>query len=235
MPETKSLALLGTILSCMALTACATSTTNPDLPTGPAAYQLIPATVIKPAAYAIRPKDKLNLRVFGEAEISSPDLLVDEAGFIQVPLIGSVQAAGRSTPEVASEITDRLNRSYLVNPQVSVAVSLLAPRYVSVEGEVKSPGVYEIDGNTTLLSTLARAQSPTETARLSEVVVFRTVGEQRLVARFNLKDIRTGIAADPTILDGDVVMVGFSPIRGIVMNVLKATPLLNTFLIIARR
>lgn len=235
MPKTKSLTLLGTVLSYLALSACATATSNPDLPTGQAAYELIPATVTKPAAYAIRVKDKLNLRVFGETEISSTDLLVDEAGFIQVPLIGNVTAAGRSAPEIASEITDLLNRSFLVNPHVSVAVNQLAPRYVSVEGEVKAPGVYEIDGNTTLLSTLARAQSPTETARLSEVVVFRTVGEQRLVARFNLKDIRTGVAQDPTILDGDVIMVGFSPVRGIVMNVLKATPLLNTFLIVTQR
>jgi polysaccharide export outer membrane protein len=218
------------------VSACSTTTTPANLPSGPEAYSVIAAEPIPaPTVYQIAPTDVLALKVFGEPEVSIEQLRVDDAGNVQVPLIGQLQAAGHTVVELRDEITTRLQRRYLRNPQVNVLVSEAAKRYVSVEGEVKKPGVYEIDTNFTLLSAIARAESPTQTARLSEVVIFRTIDGKRMAGRFNLKDIRGGAAPDPQIMNGDVVMVGYSTSRGVWQDLLKAAPAFNAFAYILTR
>jgi polysaccharide export outer membrane protein len=226
---------LCSVVAGSAVTGCVGTVSNPDLPQGDAAYRVIPATVPIPTAYPLRPKDKLTLRVFNEPEISQDEMRVDDVGMVQVPLIGSVKAQGRSVDELSSDIASLLGNRYLKSPQVAVSVKQPAPSYVSVEGEVEKPGVYEIDGRTTLLAALARAESPTATAKLNEIVVFRTINEQRMVARFNLKEIRLGLTPDPMILDGDVVMVGYSSSRGLWQDILKTAPIFNAFAVVATR
>ena len=81
----------------------------------------------------------------------------------------------------------------------------------------------------TLLSAIARAQSPTNVARLDEIIVFRMVYGRRMAARFDLGKIRAGRAPDPQVLAGDVVVVGYSALRGVYRDVLQAAPLLNVF------
>ncbi len=235
MQKFKIVLMLGSALAGSALTGCASTTTNPNLPQGSAAYQVIPPTVPVPTVYPLRPKDTLTLRVFGEPDISQDELRVDDAGLIQVPLVGSVKAKGRDTAEVSAEIASRLGSRYIKNPQVTVSVKATAPSYVSVEGEVEKPGVYEIDGRTTLLAALARAESPTLTAKLNEIVVFRTIDDQSMAARFDLKEIRLGRTPDPMILDGDVVMVGYSRSKGLWQDILKTAPIFNAFAVVATR
>lgn len=227
--------MLGSAVAGSILTGCASTTSNPDLPQGAAAYQVIPQTVPIPTAYPVRPKDKLTLRVFNEPDISQDELRVDDAGVVQIPLIGSMKVEGRSVDELSSDIASRLATRYIRNPQVAVSVKEPAPSYVSVEGEVEKPGVYEIDGRTTLLAALARAESPTATAKLNEIVVFRNINDQRMVARFNLKEIRVGLTPDPMILDGDVVMVGYSRSKGLWQDILKTAPFFNAFAVVATR
>ena len=100
---------------------------------------------------------------------------------------------------------------------------------IAVEGQVKAPGVFPVGPNETLLTSLARAGSPGQTAKLDEVVVFRTVNGQRMGAVFDLQQIRTGAAADPQILDGDTIVVGYSAVKGAFRDFLAASPLLNLF------
>ena len=209
-------------------------TRNPNVPVGEAAYRTIPATIPAPTVYAIAPKDVLQVRVFGEPDLSVEKARVDEAGFIQLPFAGQVKAAGRSAPELKDEITGILARKYLKDPQVAVAVDEAAPRCVTVEGEVKVPGSFELSGNTTLLGALAKAQSPSPTAKLDQVVIFRTIDGQRMVARFDVKDIRGGVSPDPIIMDGDLVVVGNSKIKTLWQDFLKTAPLFNAFAVMAR-
>ncbi len=91
------------------------------------------------------------------------------------------------------------------------------------------PGVYAIGPGETLLTVIARAQSPTKVAKLDEIVVFRMAEGTRLGARFDLKAIRTGQAPDPEIRGGDIVVVGYSSLKGIYRDILQAAPLLNVF------
>lgn len=214
----------------LALAGC-TADRSDQLPTGAAAYQIAPAPEngVVQKAYRVAPGDLLNVRVFQEPDLSNDKLQVDSVGRIQLPLAGDILAQGMTTPELAGIIAERLGRNFIRYPQVVVSVVSTREQSVAVEGQVKLPGVYKIESADTLLSAIARAQSPTNVARLDEVLIFRTVNGTRMGARFDLREIRAGRAADPQVLGGDVVVVGFSSLKGIYRDILQAAPLLNVF------
>ena len=201
------------------------------VPTGEAAYAIVPPAdpQAERGSYIIVPEDTLAVLVYLEEDLSNDNLRVNEKGNIQLPLIGTILAAGRSPTQLAEEIQARLGH-YLVEPKVTVTVKEAAGRFVTVEGQVRKPGVYEIGREDTLLSAIARAESPTDVAKLDEIVVFRTIEGERRAARFDLRDVRAGLAPDPRIVAGDVVVVGFSAMRGAWQDFLKAAPIFNAFI-----
>lgn len=224
------------LVAALFLSACSGSRMA-SVPNGEIAYQIAPPKDLNapPTSYIIVPKDTLNLQVFQEPDLSNDKLQVDDVGNIQMPLLGEIPAAGRSPPELAADIAFRLRQRYIVDPQVTVSVSEPAARFVSVEGQVEAPGVYEIEQDYSLLSAIARAESPTDVAKLDEVIIFRTVNGERMAARFDLRDIRAGLAPDPQIIGGDVVVVGFSAVKGVWRDLLRSAPLFNTFLLLSSR
>lgn len=213
------------------LAGCGGNANVAALPAGEQAYAIVPpADPNAPQkSYVIVPNDILNLKVFQEPDLSNDKLQVDNVGNIQMPLIGELQAAGRTSTELADDIARRLGARYIVNPQVVVSIAEQAGRFVTVDGEVEKPGVYEIEREDTLMSAIARAQSTTKEAALDQIVVFRTIEGRRMAARFDLREIRAGRAPDPQIQGGDGVVVGFSELRGAWADILKAAPLFNTF------
>lgn len=221
---------LALILGTLVLAGCAASPKG-VLPTGAAAYEVIPAADLSrpEPLYRMGAGDKISVSVFQEPDLSVESAVIDEAGNIQLPLIGQVTAKGLTATELSQTIASRLGERYLRDPKVVVGVSERFQQVVAVEGQVNEPGVYPIDRTFTLLSALARAKSTTKTAKLDEVVVFRTVNGQRMGAVFNLGDIRAGKAPDPQILGGDVVVVGFSEVKGAFRDFLLSAPLFNLF------
>jgi polysaccharide biosynthesis/export protein len=220
---------LGGLFVALALAGCQPSL-NSELPAGASAYDVIrdPGGVT-PTAYYLRPGDKLAINIFQEQDLSQRELQVDEAGTISLPLIGDIQAAGFSPGQLSRAIEAAYGRNYLRDPQANVVLLQTSKRTVSVEGSVVRPGVYEIQPGYTLLSAMALASSPSPDAKLDEVLVFRTVEGERLGGRFDLTEIRSGRMPDPLILPGDVVVVGFSSLRGIYRDILQLTPLVGTF------
>lgn len=220
----------------LALASCAPSLKS-ELPAGAAAYDVIadPAEAT-PSAYLLRPGDKLAINIFQEESLSQRELLIDEAGTISLPLIGDVQAAGLSAGQLSRAIEAAYGGRYLRDPQASVLLLETHARTVSVEGEVKTAGVYKIEPGYTLLSALALAGSPSEKAKLDEVLIFRTVNGERMGARFDVTEVRAGRLPDPQILPGDVVVVGFSRARGLYRDVLQVMPsVLGVFVTLATR
>lgn len=215
----------------LVLAGCQGALRSDNLPQGQAAYEIAPPADAgaKPQAYRIGPGDLISVQVFQEPDLSNDKLQVDDVGRIQLPLAGDILAAGLTGPELSVVIAERLGRDYIRHPQVVVSVVATREQTVAVEGEVKMPGVYKVTPSDTLLSAVARAQSPTNVARLDEVIVFRTVNGRRLGARFDLREIRAGRAPDPQVLGGDVIVVGFSSLKGVYRDILQAAPLLNVF------
>ena len=215
----------------LALAGC-TGPKPTSLPQGQSAYAVIPPppeVAEAPAARLLQAGDAISVQVYREPDLGVDKAVLDELGNIQMPLLGEVAAAGRTPIELAGQIGDRLGQRYLRNPRVTVAISSAVPRSVTVEGQVGAPGVFALGRRDTLLTSLARAGSPTQLAKLDQVVVFRTVNGQRMGAVFDIREIRVGSAPDPQILDGDVIVVGYSEIRGAFRDFLSVTPLLNLF------
>lgn len=222
-------ALMLGALAC-ALAAC--QTTRPtQLPAGSEAYAVVPPAdpAAPPLARTLRSGDEIAVQVYREPDLSAARLTIDDEGLVQLPLIGTVEAGGTTPASLSERIRERYAARYLRDPKVTVALLARIAPTVAIEGQVTSPGVFAITRTETLLSTLARAGSTTRVARNDEVVVFRTAGGQRMGARFNLDEIRAGRAPDPHIVDGDVVVVGFSAVKGAYRDFLLIAPLLNLF------
>ncbi len=211
----------------LALSACAPGYYR-HLPSGPAAYKSIPpeAGAADRKAFLIAPGDQLTLKVMGEDDLSLDKVVVDNSGAIQVPLAGEVMVEGHSPGEVTKTIADLLRTKGLRNPQVALNISEPVSRTVSVEGQVTKAGVYAITPDTTLLSAVALAESPTRVAKLDDVVVLRIRNGERLAARFDLDRIRHGLDEDPQILPGDTVVVGFSQVKSGYRDLLQASNLI---------
>lgn len=179
--------------------------------------------------YRIGPSDLLEVKVFQVPDLSFEEQRVDAAGNIDLPLIRSVPAAGRTPAELSRNIEARLGAAYLQNPQVAVSVKEAASQKVVVDGDVTKPGTYQLQGRTTLLQAIAMAEGPTRTADLNNVAIFRNVDGQRLAAIFDLDAIREGRAEDPVIQGEDVVVVDQSRLRAAWREVISSLPAFNVF------
>ena len=106
--------------------------------------------------YVLGPDDQITVRALEVEEIDGKTARVDLQGYIDLPLIGKIRAAGLSVDAVETELSNRL-RKYVRDPQVSVTVSEYHSQPVSVLGAVNTPGVYNLTGPSTLEQVLSRA------------------------------------------------------------------------------
>jgi polysaccharide export outer membrane protein len=158
------------------------------------------------ADYVIGPQDELDINVF-QIEDLSKKVKVESSGAILLPLIGQVQATGRTVKELSDDIALKLGEKYVKDPLVTVTVTESASQKVTVDGAVTQPGIYPISGNTTLSQAVALARGTIEDANLRQVAIFRNEGDKRMAAVFDLSAIRAGRLPDPPVLANDVIVV----------------------------
>lgn len=176
--------------------------------------------------YRIGPLDIIRVEVFGAPELTR-EAEVDAAGNFSLPLTGPVGAAGRTPGELSSAIATMLKERYLKNPQVSVNIVKAQSKNFTVDGAVRQPGNYPIVGKMTLQQAIATARGADIAANLNNIVIFRTVNNQKVAALFSLKDIRAGRLDDPQIYGNDIVIVGESATRRFVRDFGGMFPLLG--------
>jgi polysaccharide export outer membrane protein len=102
-------------------------------------------------------------------------------------------------------------------------------QYVTIEGDVKLPGVYQAVGQMRLSTAIALAQGENEYAALENVAVFRSISGKRYAAIFSIKDIRNGVYADPEIFPNDTVIVGESSFRRLFRDIVQTSPFIAVF------
>lgn len=228
--KVKKLGAFSLLVASASLAACS-SQLYKQLPNGTAAYAAFPPIekAVAPTEYLISPGDIIGVTVFGEPDLSLQKLPVDDAGYIQFPLIGAMKVGGLTPASASALMASQLSTRFLKSPSVTLNVVEQAGQVVTVEGQVAKAGSYPVGPQTTLLGAIALAQSPTPIAKLDEIVVFRSVNNERLVARFDLARIRAGADPDPQILGGDVVVVGLSRAKSLYRDILQAAPLFNVF------
>ena len=177
--------------------------------------------------YLIGPFDRLTIDVFGVEELSAREVQTDASGRISFPLAGIVEAAGRTPAEIEDEIEGRLSARYIRDPQVTVNLKETVSQVITVDGQVREPGLYPVIGKMTLMRAVATAKGASEFAKLQDVVIFRTVKGQDFAAVYNLEAIRRGNYEDPEVFANDVVVVGDSKARRLFKDALQIAPLLT--------
>lgn len=177
--------------------------------------------------YRLGNQDVVEITVFQVPEMSQTVRVSDNV--VVLPLIGKVRAAGRTVPELQADIARRATQ-YLQSPQVSVNIKEFNSQQITVEGSVNKPGVFPVSSRTTLLQSIALAEGLETIADPGNVVVFRNVNGVRQAARFDVAEIRSGKASDPTLQSGDVVVVPKNGIRSALQDVLQALPIGRTFM-----
>ena len=218
----------------LALGACASTTrtaAGPEFaqPIDPFSLQEAMTSSTGSESYRIGRSDKLKVSVFQVPDLSFDEINVDAAGFLQMPLIGPVLAEGSTPAELSELLSQRLSERYLRDPQVTVLVTEAASQKVTVDGAVTKPGVYEMQGRTSLLQAVAMAEGPVRTANLKRVAVFRNVNSRRMVAVFDLAAIRAGSHPDPIVFGDDVIVVDTSRLQVAIRDAIAILPTFAAF------
>ncbi len=135
---------------------------------------LPPLPAPQPGPYRLGPGDVLNLRIYDQPQLSG-SYNVDDSGNINLPLLGPVQAQGRSTDGLAAAIAQALqNGGLILHPSVAVEVSTYRPFYIL--GEVNTPGQYPFRPGMTVLTAISIAGGFTYRACQDYVGVTRNTG-----------------------------------------------------------
>ncbi len=109
-----------------------------------------------PMGYAVGPGDTLYVQVYGEDSLTGA-VPVSDTGAIDFPLLGSVQVAGLTAPDVAELLHRRLAAGFILDPEVTVRIDSFGSQPIQVLGAVDKPGVYYVRGTTTVLEMLTQA------------------------------------------------------------------------------
>ncbi len=179
-------------------------------PTTYTSPQAVSRVAYRPAtSTTISPQDTLDINVFKVPDLSSKSIKVESNGTISLPLVGSVRVAGLSISQAENTITQRL-KQYMQDPKVSVVRTDNAiSKRVTVEGEVRTPGVFPIKGNLSFLQAIAMAQGITDLGN-SKTVLFYRDGAQHNVS---LDLVRTGQIPDPMLRGDDRIIVLKDPAK----------------------
>ena len=127
-----------------------------------------------PADYIIGPSDVLAITVFRQEELSSK-FAVGADGAINFPRLGRIPVGGLTTQGVENEVRERLAKTLLKDPQVSVVVDQYRSQKVYVMGHVRVPQTLEFTGSMNLIDAIARSGGLTDRAGV-EVLVARGTG-----------------------------------------------------------
>lgn len=179
--------------------------------------------------YRIGALDLLTITVFQIKDLDR-EVRVNNAGQVSLPLIGAIQAGGRTVGELEQDIAARYRAHYLQDPQITVFVKEFASQRVTLNGAVKKTGIYPMTSRLSLLQAVSLGEGLTDTANETNVVVFRRDGDKRMVARFDLEAIREGRSDDPEILGGDVVVVDESAGEVWLKRFIQIAPILTAWI-----
>jgi protein involved in polysaccharide export with SLBB domain len=156
--------------------------------------------------------DLVRITVFQEDDLLT-EARISKNGSIIFPLLGSVELAGKTVNQAVTEIRERLDKDYIINPQVTLTVLEYATQWVTVLGEVQKPGTVEIppEGNLDLLGAIALAGGYTKIAAPNRISVRRTVNGQDEVIQVNGKDLAKNTNTKIFYVHpGDTIMIGQS-------------------------
>ena len=181
----------------------------------------VPTNYAASSSYLLGPGDRIEVSVYGFPEYTGP-LSVLPDGTIALPIVGKVDAAGKTTDQLTRDLRIILDR-ILVDPAVSVSLNSLRPVVINVSGEVYRPGPVQLQDTTNVNQDIEVAYAPPSvsealveaggvrrTADIRNVVVVRDLPNgERVSTEINLWDAlwTASLPEEMLLRDGDLVFV----------------------------
>lgn len=158
-------------------------------------------------AYHVEPGDVLEISVWREEDLEK-QVVVRPDGGLSFPLVGNVQASGKSVEELQTEVTEKLKR-FIPDPSVNVAVLKLDGNKVYVIGKVNRPGEFPATRRVDVMQALSMAGGMTPYAAANKIRILRREGSKQSAIPFAYGDIEKGenLEQNITLKAGDVVLV----------------------------
>ena len=132
------------------------------------------------AEYVLGPGDQISLHVADVEEMSDKPVRISPSGYLDLPLLGEVKAAGLTAAELKQDLSNRLAK-YVIKPEISLNITDYQSRPVSVLGSVNHAGVYQLQGPKHLLEVLSLAGGPAVDAG-STVIITRPLSSGKIEA-----------------------------------------------------
>lgn len=148
-------------LASVSIVVACTLSAGEQAPNGPAPEQQRVESVTSvlpssPEAYLLGPEDSLSIRVLDAEELGTAPYPIDLRGYVNVPRVGQIKAAGLTINQLQTIVVERL-KEYIQNPVVSISVAEYRSQPVSVLGAVAIPGVHQMRGRKTLFEIISEA------------------------------------------------------------------------------
>lgn len=159
------------------------------------------------ANYLLGAEDVLIISVWKDEHLTR-EVVVRPDGFVSFPLVGDVQAAGRTVEEVRTDIVKRLTK-FIPNPQVSVTLTKVLSYRIYVLGRVNKPGEFMVGHTADVLQALSLAGGLTPFAAENDIRIMRRVNGEQQIFPFRYGEAKKGKDLEHNIVlqRGDVVMV----------------------------
>ena len=141
--------------------------------------------------YTVKPGDLLNISVWKEPDLTRPEVLVRPDGQFSFPLVGEVDARGKTVAEINKVVKERLGR-FMSQPEVTVAVQEVRGNKVYVIGQVTKPGEFIVNPRVDVMQALSMAGGATPFAALGDITILRRTGGKQVALPFRYNDVARG-------------------------------------------
>ena len=162
-------------------------------------------------SYKLNPGDDVEISVWNEENLQKTITVLPD-GMISFPLVGHLQAAGKSASEIETTIAAKLN-AYIADPEVNVTVTSTRGNVIFVVGKVLKPGPIVMIQSTTVMQALAMAGGLNEFASANSIKIIRRSGleddstETLLKIRYSDLEKGNDLASNHILNYGDVIVV----------------------------
>jgi polysaccharide export outer membrane protein len=199
-----SLIILFLLLSCVSVNAQTTSQT-PEKSTPANAPEL---KKFKGKRYRLNPGDVLEV-IYRYTPEFNQTATVHPDGFIVLEIVGELEVEGLTLEQTRQKLLAQATKR-LKDPEITLLLKQFQKPYYIVSGEVLQPGKFEMNENITALQAVMMAGGFKESAKVSQVFVFRKINKELAeVKMIDLKKIRktSDLEKDLDLESGDILFV----------------------------
>jgi polysaccharide export outer membrane protein len=159
--------------------------------------------------YILGDGDVITISVYKQPDLKTT-VRISGDGMITLPLIGELSVSDLSVHDLSEKIEALLADGYIVDPQANIFIEEFRSRKANILGEINTPGLYELEGHTTLFEFISRAGGLTENAAC-EIIIHRNQAgsDKKKVITVNLRELmeQQQSVNNINIKDGDNIYV----------------------------